>query len=125
MVQHIINPEEPVKDMYNKLKAEIIKQLSGSCTNGTCVKLVYKQFKDTPTIEIFKKHLTFYHSKNASLITTSVGFDDLFLIWLLLNSFSKNEDPTWSMALTNIIMSDVPINKWSFNQVTGKLQEVL
>jgi len=124
-VQHIINLEEPAKDMYNKLKAKIVKQSSGSCANGTHIKLVYKQFKDTPTIENFEKHLMFYHSKNASLIAVSAGFNDSFLTWLLLNSFSKNEDPTWSMASTNIVTSDVPINKWSFNQVAGKLQEAL
>ena len=29
------------------------------------------------------------------------------------------------MASTNIVMSDIPINQWSFNQVTGKLCEAL
>jgi len=46
-VQHIIDPEEPAKDMYNKLKAEIVKQSSGSSANGTRIELVYKKFKDT------------------------------------------------------------------------------
>ena len=124
-VQHIIDPEEPVKDMYNKLKAKIVKQSSGSSTNRTRIELVYKQFKDTPMIDNFEKHLTFYCSKNASLIAVSAGFDDPFLAWLLLNLFSTNEDPIWSIASTNIIMSEIPINKWSFNQVAGKLRKAL
>jgi len=124
-IQDIINPEEPAKDMYNKLKAEIVQQSSGSSANRTHIKLVYKQFKDTPTIDNFEKHLTFYHSKNASLIAISAGFDDPFLAWLLLNLFSTNEDPIWSIASTNIVTSDITINKWSFNQVAGKLREAL
>jgi len=76
-------------------------------------------------IDNFEKHLTFYHSKNASLIAIGVGFDDSFLAWLLLNLFSMNKDPIWSMASTNIIMLDIPINKWSFNQVVGKLCKAL
>ena len=111
--------------MYNKLKAKIIKQSSSSSANGTCIKLVYKQFKDTLTIDNFEKHLTFYCSKNVSLIAISAGFDDLFLAWLLLNSFSTNEDPIWSIASTNIVTLDITINKWLFNQVTGKLHEAL
>ena len=124
-VQHVIDLEEPVKDMYDKLKAKIVKQSSGSCTNGMRVKLVYKQFNDTPTMENFEKHLMFYQSKNASLIAVGAGFDDSFLAWLLLNLFRMNEDPIWSIASMNIIMADVSINKWSFNQVTGKLCEAL
>jgi len=34
-VQHAINPEDSVKDMYDKLKAEILKQSSGSSANST------------------------------------------------------------------------------------------
>ena len=78
-----------------------------------------------PTLDSFEKHLTFYHSKNASLITVGTGFDDSFLAFLLLYSFSSLEDPVWSMASTAIAMSDIPINQWSFNQVTGKLCEAL
>ena len=124
-VQHIIDPEEPAKDMYDKLKAEIVKQSSGSSADGTRIELVYKQFKDTPTIDNFEKHLTFYRSRNANLIAVGAGFDDSFLAWLLHNSFSTNEDPIWSMASTNIVTSDTPINKWSFKQVAGKLREAL
>ena len=124
-VQHIINLEEPAKSMYNKLKAKIVKQLSGSSANGTRIELVYKKFNDSPTMDNFERHLTFYHLKNANLIAVSAGFDDSFLTWLLVNLFNAHEDPTWSMASTNIIMSDTPINQWSFNRVTGKLLEAL
>src|SRR6266404_2010452 len=55
-VQYIIDLEEPAKSMYDKLQAEIIKQSSSSSTNGTRIELVYKQFKDTLTMEGFKKH---------------------------------------------------------------------
>lgn len=120
-VQHVINPEESVKSMYDKLKAEVVRQSSGSSANGTRIELIYKQFKDAPTLENFEKHLTFYRSKNASLIAVSAGFDDSFLAWLLLNSFNSNEDPVWSVASTNIVMSDTPINQWTFNHVSGKL----
>jgi hypothetical protein len=74
-------------------------------------------------MESFEKHLTFYHLKNASLNAVSAGFDDSFLAWLLLNSFNASEDPVWSMASTNIITSDTPINQWLFNHVAGKLHE--
>jgi hypothetical protein len=124
-VQYLIDPEEPAKSMYDKLQAEIVKQSSGSSANGTRIELVYKQFKDTPTMEGFEKHLTFYRSKNASLNAVGAGFDDSFLAWLLLHSFHTNEDPVWSMASTNIVTSDTPINQWSFNHVAGKLREAL
>jgi hypothetical protein len=111
--------------MYDKLQAEIVKQLCSSSANGTRTKLIYKQFKDTPMMEGFEKHLTFYHSKNASLNAVSTGFNNSFLAWLLLNSFNANKDPVWSMASTNIITSDTLINQWSFNHVTGKLRKAL
>jgi len=124
-VQHVINPEDSVKDMYDKLKTEILKQSSGSSANGTQIELVYKQFKDTPTMDNFKKHITFYHSKNADLIAFGAGFNDSFLAWLLLNLFSSNEDQIWSIASTNIVTLDTPINQWLFNHITGKLHETL
>jgi hypothetical protein len=124
-VQYIINPEEPAKSMYDKLQAEIVKQSSSSSANGTRIELVYKQFKDTPTMESFEKHLTFYHSKNASLNAVGAGFDDSLLAWLLLNSFNANEDPVWSIASTNVVISDTPMNQWSFNHVAGKLRTAL
>ena len=49
-VQHIIDPGEPAKDMYDKLKAEVMRQSSSSSANGAQIKLVYKRFKDTPTM---------------------------------------------------------------------------
>ena len=73
----------------------------------------------------FEKHLTYYCSKNATLMAVNAGFDDPFLAWLLLDSFNSSEDPIWSMASTNIITSDTPINQWSFNHVAGKLHEAL
>jgi hypothetical protein len=111
--------------MYDKLKREVVKQSSGSSANGTRIELVYKQFKDEATIENFEKHLTFYRSKNAALNAVGAGFDDSFLAWLLLNSFSSNDNPVWSMASTNIVTSDIPINQWSFNHISGKLREAL
>src|SRR5258706_1433828 len=124
-VEPLINPEDSAKDMYNILKAEILKQSSGSSAYSTRIDLICKKFKDTPTLDNFEKHLTFYHSKNATLLAVSAGFDDLFLAFLLLYSFNSLEDPVWSMASTNIATSDIPINRWSFNQVAGKLREAL
>ena len=124
-VQYIINPKESAKSMYDKLQAEIVKQSSGSSANGTRLEIVYKQFKDAPTMENFEKHLTFYRSKNASLNAAGAGIDDSWLAWLLLNSFNANQDPVWLMASTNIVTSDTPINQWSFNHVAGKLREAL
>ncbi len=124
-VEHVVDPEESAKDMYNKLKAEILKQSSGSSAFSMRIKLINKKFKEKLTLDSFKKHLTFYHSKNATLLAVSAGFDDLFLAFLLLYSFSSLEDPIWSMASTNITMSDIPINRWSFNQIVGKLREAL
>src|SRR5258706_942420 len=124
-VDHIVNPEESAKDVYDKLKAEILKQSSGSSAYSTWIELIYKKFKETLTFDNFKKHLTFYHLKNTSLIAINAGFDDSFLVFLLLYLFNSLEDPVWSMASTNIAMSDVPINLWSFNQIAGKLREAL
>jgi len=73
----------------------------------------------------FDKYITFYHLKNADLTAVSAGFNDSFLAWLLLNSFSSNEDQIWSIASTNIITLDTPINQWSFNHIAGKLRETL
>jgi len=104
---------------------EILKQSSGSSAYSTWIELIYKKFKETLTFDNFKKHLTFYHLKNTSLIAINAGFDDSFLVFLLLYLFNSLEDPVWSMASTNIAMSDVPINLWSFNQIAGKLREAL
>jgi len=76
-------------------------------------------------LDNFEKHLTFYCLKNATLLAVGAGFDDSFLAFLLLYSFNSLEDPVWSMASTNIATSDVPINKWLFNQVAGKLREAM
>ena len=124
-VEHLVNPEDSAKKMYDKLKTEILKQSSGSSAYSTRIELIYKKFKETLTFDSFKKHLTFYWSKNATLIAVGAGFDDSFLAFLLLHSFNSLEDPVWSMASTNIATSDIPINKWSFNQVAGKLREAL
>src|SRR5258706_3060390 len=124
-VEHIINPEESTREMYDNLKVEILKQLSRSSAYSTQINLICKKLKETPMPDTFEKHLTFYHSKNASLIAVGAGFDDPFLAFLLLYSFSALEDPVWSMASTTIATSDTPINKWSFNQVAGKLHEAM
>jgi hypothetical protein len=124
-VQHVIDPEDPVNVMYNKLKAEVVKQSSGSSANGTRIELVYKQFKDELTMENFEKHLTFCRSKSATLNAVGAGFDDSFLAWLLLNSLSSSDNPIWSMESTNIVTSGVPTNQWSFNHISGKLREAL
>ena len=124
-VQHIINPKEPAKVMYDKLQAEVVKQSSGSSAHAIQIKIVHKQFKDTPTMENFEKHLTFYHSKNATLNAVGAGIDDSFLAWMLLHLFDSNDNPIWLVASTNIVTSDTPINQWSFNQVAGKLCETL
>ena len=124
-VEHIIDPEDLAMGMYNKLKAKILKQSSGSSAYSMHIELIYKKFKDAPTFENFKKHLTFYRLKNASLIAVKAGFNDLFLAFLLLYSFSSLEDPVWAMVSTNITTSDTPINQWSFNQVAGKLCKAL
>jgi hypothetical protein len=121
-VQHVVNPGEPARDMYDKLEAEVVKQCSA---NSTRIDLVDKQFKDAPTMENFEKHLTFYRSKNATLNAVGAGLDDSFLAWLLLHSFHSNDNPMWSMASTNIITSDTPINQWSFNHVAGELRKAL
>lgn len=124
-VEHIIDPKDPAKVMYDKLKAEVAKQWSGSSANETRIELVYKKFKDEPTRENLEKHLTFYRSKNAILSAVGAGADDALLAWLLLNSFNSNDNPIWLMVSTNIFMSDVPINQWSFNYIAGKLREAL
>jgi len=76
-------------------------------------------------MDAFEKHLTFYRSKNATLNAVGAGIDDSLLAWLLLNSFSSNEDPIWSILLTTIVTSGTPMNQWSFNHVAGKLREVI
>jgi len=123
-VQHVIDPKEPAKVMYDKLKAEA-EVISNSSANGIRIELRHKRFKDTPTIENFERHLTFYRSKNATLNAVGAEFDDSFLACLLLNSFNRNDDPIWSIASTSIITSDTPINKWSFNHVAGELRKAL
>ena len=59
-LQHVVDPTEPAKLMYDKLKAEVVKQPSNSVAHGLRIELVYKQFKDIPTMENFEKHLIFY-----------------------------------------------------------------
>ena len=124
-VEHIVDPEEPAKDMYDKLKAKILRQSSGSSAYSMWIELICKKFKETPMLENFEKHLTFYRLKNTSLKAVSAGFDNPFLAFLLLYLFNSLKDPVWSMASTNIATSDIPINQWSFNQVAGKLHEAL
>ena len=124
-VMHLVNPDEPAKDMYNRLKATIIQHTSGSSVYGTQIELVQKQFMDTPTLDNFEKHLTFFRLKNADLIATSSGLDDSFLMFLLLYSFNSNTNPIWSITSTNIATSGMPTRQWSFKQVAGKLHEAL
>ena len=65
--QHVIDLEEPAGDMYNKLKAEVVKQSSGSSANRIRPELVYKKFEETPKMEIYDEHLTLCRSNNAAL----------------------------------------------------------
>ena len=76
-------------------------------------------------MENFEKHLTFYHSKNATLNAINAGIDNAFLAFILLCSFHFNDNPVWLIASTNIVTSDTPINQWSFDQIARKLQEAL
>ena len=124
-VMHLVDPDEPAKDMYDQLKATIIQHTSGSSMYGTQIELVQKQFTDTPMLDNFEKHLTFFRSKNADLIATSSGLDDSFLVFLLLYSFNSNMNPIWSITSTNIATSGVPTRQWSFEQVARKLHEAL
>jgi len=124
-VHHIVTLGDLAKEMYDKLRAEVIKQSSGSSAFGTQVELIRKVFKDVPTLENFEQHLSFYRTKNATLIATGSGLTDSFLAFLLLYSFSSLEDPVWSLTCSNISTSDIPIGQWSFNQVAGKLCEAL
>jgi len=59
-IKHVVNPKESAKSMYDKLEAVVIKQSSGSSAYGIKIELIDKEFKDTPTLENFEKHLTFY-----------------------------------------------------------------
>jgi len=128
-VRHVIDLKDPAKVMYDELKAEVAevvsKQSSNNIANWIRIELINKQFKDKPTMDAFEKHLTFYRSRNATLNAVGAGIDDSLLAWLLLNSFSSNEDPIWSIHLTNIVTSGTPMNQWSFNHVAGKLCEVI
>ena len=124
-VKLLIDPDEPAKDMYDRLRTMIVQHTSGSSVYGTPIELVQKQFTDAPTLENFEKHLTFYHSKNAELITASSGLDDSYLAFLLLYSFNSNTEPMWMITSTNIAVSGVPINQWLFEQIAGKLCEAL
>jgi len=124
-VRHVLVLGDSAKEMYDKLKAEVVKQSSGSSVYGTQVELVRKVFKDAPTLENFKQHLTFYCMKNATLIATGSRLSESYLTFLLLYSFSSLEDPVWAMTISNISTSDTPLGQWSFNQVAGKLREAL
>jgi len=124
-VRHVVSLGDSAKEMYNKLKAEVVKQSSGSSAFGTQVELIRKVFKDVPTMENFEQHLTFYHTKNATLIAAGSGLTDSFLAFLLLYSFSALEDPVWKLTCSNISTSNIPIGQWSFNQVASKLREAL
>jgi len=124
-VRHVVTLGDSAKEMYNKLRAEVIKQSSGSSAFGTQVELIRKVFKDVLTLENFEQHLSFYCTKNATLIAAGSGLTNSFLAFLLLYSFSSLEDPVWSLTCLNISTSDIPIGQWSFNQVAGKLREAL
>jgi len=124
-LRHVVSLGDSAKEMYDKLRAEVVKQSSGSSAFGTQVELIRKVFKDVPTMENFEQHLTFYRTKNATLIAAGSGLTDSFLVFLLLYSFSTLEDPVWKLTCSNISTSNVPIGQWLFNQVAGKLREAL
>jgi len=108
-----------------KLKAEvaeIVKQSSNSIAYWIRIELFNKQFKDKRTMDAFEKHLTFHRLKNATLDDIGAGIDDSLLAALLLNSFSSNRDPIWSIPFINIVTSGTPINQSSFNHVAGELR---
>jgi len=124
-VRHVVSLGDSAKEMYDKLRAEVVKQLSRSSAFGTQVELIRKVFKDVPTMENFEQHLTFYCTKNVTLIAAGSGLTDSFLAFLLLYSFSTLEDLVWKLTCSNISTSDIPIGQWSFNQVASKLREAL
>ena len=124
-VKHLVNPDKPAKAMYDCLKAMIVQHMSGSSVYRTQIELVQKQFMDAPTLENFEKHITFFHSKNAKLITAGSGLNDSFLAFLLLYSFNSRTEPMWTITSTNIASSRVPTNQWSFEQIAGKLREAV
>ena len=124
-VKHLVDPDEPAKDMYDRLKTTIVQHTSGSSAYGTRIELVQKQFTDAPTLDNFERHITFFHPKNAKLIAAGPGLDDSYLAFLLLYSFNSSTEPMWTITSTNIAASGIPINQWSFEQVTGKLCEAL
>ena len=100
-----------------KLKAEvaeIVKQSSNSIAYWIRIELFNKQFKDKRTMDAFEKHLTFHRLKNATLDDIGAGIDDSLLAALLLNSFSSNRDPIWSIPFINIVTSGTPINQSGF-----------
>jgi hypothetical protein len=77
--------------MYDGLKAEVVRQLSGSCANGTRIELIPKQFKDEQTMENSEKHLTFYRSKNATLnVVRAIKDEVLSIIGSFLNCFGMS-----------------------------------
>jgi len=65
-MRHVVVLGDSAREMYDKLRAEVVKQSSGSSAYGTQVELVRKVFKDAPTLENFEQHLTFYRTKNAA-----------------------------------------------------------
>ncbi len=111
-VNHINWPGRNCQRHEQQTKGKkVVKNTSGSSANIIQIKLIHKKF-DTPTMENPEKHLTFYHSKNATLNAVKAGIDNSFLMWFLLNSFNPNDNPIWSMASTNIITSDILISQW-------------
>ena len=81
-VRHVIDLKDPAKVVYDKLKAEVaevVKQSSNRIANWIRIELINKQFKDKPTMDAFEKHLTIYHSKNATLNAVGAGIDDTLL----------------------------------------------
>src|SRR5258706_16338392 len=89
--------------------------LHGSSAYSTRIDLICKKFKDTPMLDNFEKHLTFYRLKNATLLAVGAGFDDSFLAFLLLYSFNSLEDcnktgrwPTLFLTLSLTLWRSLP-----------------
>ena len=108
-------------DHDNKLLVPFLaRQLSSSsiAVTGTSSNIPSVTVTSQPTPEELKT----YRTKNAAPDAVGAGIDDSWLAFLSSNS---SDNPMWSMASTNIVTSDVPINQRSFNHIAGKLREAL
>lgn len=120
-IELLVNLDKLASVMYNKLKAHMLKQSSGTSALDTWANMTEKRFEADLTVDNFKEHANFFCTKNAALSAVSTAFNDHLLMWNLIYSLCDREETFWSMVITSIVITATNVNQWAFDNIANRL----